>query len=121
MKTIILVLLPLLSYGQIDLTPTYRDEWVLMNLPISNLKWTTHTQVISDPLTVCNHEWVYEHESLRISTCAVIHDDCGCPNAWPDRKQICKICGYHVRVYKTCEIVDDIKEETYEETVNKFK
>jgi hypothetical protein len=91
-------------------------------------KWTEHVEVLSDPTKelqsspLCNHDWVFEsqNEYGGITTCLVLHGPCGCEREWPDRKQICKQCGLHLRVYKTCETVKDTR-ETYEDIVKRFK
>jgi hypothetical protein len=147
MKTLIILLFSVTAYGQsriclsdYDTTGLYYVDSIL---PLSTsgyattvpgyvspgwikgweeTKWTEHVEVLSEPdytLGICGHDWVFENE-WRISTCAVLHGPCGCEREWPDRKQICKQCGLHLRVYKTCGTVKDTR-ETYEDVVKRFK
>ncbi len=87
-------------------------------------KWTEHVEILSEVeyLDIHNHDWVFEvqNEYGAVATCLVFHGPCGCPNTWPNQKQICKTCGLHLRVYQTCETVKDTR-ESYEDVVKRFK
>lgn len=134
MKIVLFLLLSISAYGQYELriedsawsdTLVFREtkgDGFLIGWDLQQTKWTKHTDVLSEGVKpiLCNHIWVYEAVGIGITTCAVLHDACGCPSAWPDRKQICKNCGRHLRVRETCETIKDTR-ESYEEVVKRFK
>jgi hypothetical protein len=44
---------------------------------------------------------VYEGTFGGLSSCCVLHDAAGCPDAWSNEKKICTICLKHIQIKET--------------------
>ena len=56
----------------------------------------------------CSHlfagKQVYEG-IFSMSTCCVVHDAAGCPDAWSNEKKICTICLKHIQIKETRTVI----------------
>lgn len=77
------------------------------------------TVILFKGLLRCNHKWAVKETPISYISCAVMHDDTGCPNNWLNEYRICTICLRHENIKETRYVV--YPKDEYTEYFNKLK
>jgi len=89
MKKILLIALLFLStsyaqYSVLNYDPSYDNDW--------RSEWKID-KILNVGDEKCLHQWVKESVKIySMTSCAVFHDNRGCPNNWGKEEWICKLC-----------------------------
>lgn len=68
----------------------------------------------------CDHEWATQVVTVNsMTSCAVLHGPCGCPDRWPREGRICRKCLQKEIWHRSCTFTPAVPEATEYDKLDK--